>query len=115
LQYGPRSYALGFQSAPLFCANESGEADSIKIFHIRSLHGRMGRGSHGLPKVTPQPALPDLSMPFRGWPARRSGGLQPSSIPLDTRRRTGLGRYQTTAEKMDSILVLNMKNGINLI
>jgi hypothetical protein len=51
-------------------------------------HRCMGRDSHGLPKVLLQPALPYPSkpcgwatpkttlQPFRGWPARRAGGLQ---------------------------------------
>jgi hypothetical protein len=62
----------------------------------------MAKGIHGLPKVSPGPALPYPSMPcgratpetafqpFRRWPAHRAGGLQSSSTPLDTPRRTGL-------------------------
>jgi hypothetical protein len=62
----------------------------------------MARGIHGLPKVSPRPAMPDPSMPCRRatpetalcpfwvWPTRRTGSLRPSSIPLDTPRRTGL-------------------------
>jgi hypothetical protein len=62
----------------------------------------MARGIHGLPKVSAGPAMPNPSTPsgratpktalrpFRGWPARRMGGLKPSSTPLDTPRRTGL-------------------------
>jgi hypothetical protein len=30
---------------------------------------------------------PSLKLPFLRWPARRAGGLQPSSTPLDTPRR----------------------------
>jgi hypothetical protein len=37
-------------------------------------------------RATPQTAL----RPFGGWPARRAGGLRPSSSPLDTPSRTGL-------------------------
>jgi hypothetical protein len=35
-------------------------------------------------RATPETAI----RPFQGWPARRAGGLQPSSTPLDTPRRT---------------------------
>jgi hypothetical protein len=54
-----------------------------------------GRGIHGLPKVSPGPAKPDLSTPCgRATPKRPygclGGGLRPSSSPLDTPRRTGL-------------------------
>jgi hypothetical protein len=63
---------------------------------------RMTRGIHGLPKVSPGAAMADPSTlcgqatpettlrSFLGWPACRAGGLWPSSIPLDTLRRTGL-------------------------
>jgi hypothetical protein len=63
-------------------------------------HGRMVRGGHGLSKVSPGPAIPNPSTPcgqatpetalrpFRGWPARRAGGLRPSSTPLITPRHT---------------------------
>jgi hypothetical protein len=62
----------------------------------------MARGSHGLPIVSPGPAMPDPFMPcgwatpemalwtFQGWPACRAVGLQPSSILLDTPRRTSM-------------------------
>jgi hypothetical protein len=62
----------------------------------------MARGIHGHPKVTAGPAMPDPSTPcgratpetalqaFRGCPARRVGGLRPSSTPLDTPCRTCL-------------------------
>ena len=61
-------------------------------------HRRMARGGHVLPKVSPGPALPDPSTPcgratpktalqlFLRWPARRAGGLPPSSILLNTQR-----------------------------
>jgi hypothetical protein len=57
---------------------------------------RTGRGIHGLPKVSCGPVMPDPYTPFGGWPARRAGGLRPSSFPLDTPSRTGLpvGRRQ---------------------
>jgi hypothetical protein len=60
----------------------------------------MARGGHGLPIVSPWPAMPCLSMPcrratpetalwpFQEWPARRESGLWPSLTPLDTPRRT---------------------------
>jgi hypothetical protein len=47
-------------------------------------HGRMARGGHGLPKVSPGSAL----RPFLGWPARRAGCQRPSSTLLETPRRT---------------------------
>jgi hypothetical protein len=62
----------------------------------------MARGMHGLPKVSPGPAMPYLSTPCRrataktafclfiGWPACRAGGLRLSPTPLDTPRHTGL-------------------------
>jgi hypothetical protein len=67
-----------------------------------SSHGLMGRGDHGLPKVSPGPTMPYPSMPcgraspetaisalrlFQLWPACRAGGLRPSPTPLDTPRR----------------------------
>jgi hypothetical protein len=62
-------------------------------------HGRMARGGHGLPKVSPGLAMPNpstlcrLATPetalrlFIGWPAHRAGSLQLSSTLLDTPRR----------------------------
>jgi hypothetical protein len=59
-------------------------------------HDRMKRGGHGLPKVSPGHVMPysyapcrqatseTALQPFQGLPARRAGGLWPSSIPLDT-------------------------------
>jgi hypothetical protein len=62
----------------------------------------MTRGGHGLPKVSPGPAMRYLSLPcgratpemtswplqpFQGWPTRR-----PSSTPLDTQRGTPLSQ-----------------------
>jgi hypothetical protein len=56
--------------------------------------------SQGVPKVSPGPAMPNPATPcrqntpetalwpFQGWPARWSGGLQPSSTALETPRRT---------------------------
>jgi hypothetical protein len=64
------------------------------------LHGRMARGSHGLPKVSLGPAMPYPSTPcgrttpetalwpFQGWPTLRVGGLRPSPTLLYTPRRT---------------------------
>jgi hypothetical protein len=66
------------------------------------LQARMARSIHGLPKVSPGPTMPNpstpcgratpktASWPFLGLPARRVGGLRPSSTLLDTPRRTGL-------------------------
>jgi hypothetical protein len=57
-------------------------------------HRHMVRGGHGLPKVSPGPAMPDPSTScgratpekalrlFQGWPACRVGGLRPSSTPF---------------------------------
>jgi hypothetical protein len=62
----------------------------------------MARGIHRLPKVSPGPAMPDLSTPcgwdttktalwpFLWWPTHRASGLWLSSTPLDTPRCTGL-------------------------
>jgi hypothetical protein len=64
------------------------------------VHMHMARGGHGLPKVSPGPAMPYPSTPwgratpemnlrlFLGWLTRRASGLRPSSTPLDTPRRT---------------------------
>jgi hypothetical protein len=38
---------------------------------------------------------PPPKRPFWGWPARRVGGLRPSSSPLDTPSRTGLANTPT--------------------
>jgi hypothetical protein len=55
----------------------------ISTFTVLLIQGRMGRSIHGLPKVSPGPAMPNPSMPcgrstpkqalrlFWGWPARR--------------------------------------------
>jgi hypothetical protein len=63
---------------------------------------RIGRGGHGLPKVSTGPAIPYLSMPcgrsapetalwpIQGRPADREGGLWPSFTPLDTPRHTAM-------------------------
>jgi hypothetical protein len=69
-------------------------------------HGRMARGGHELPKVSQGLVMPDPSMPcgrataetalwpFQGWPARRVGGLRPSTILLDTPLCTPMGDGQ---------------------
>jgi hypothetical protein len=74
-------------------------------------HGRMARGGYGLPKVSPEPAMPNPStpcrqatpetalQPFQGRYACRAGGLRPSSTPLDTPRRTPTGREKKGREK----------------
>jgi hypothetical protein len=49
--------------------------------HKTAYHGRMARGTHGLPKVSPGPAMPCR------WASHSAGGLQPSCTPLDTPRR----------------------------
>jgi hypothetical protein len=83
------------------------------VFH----QARMAKGIHGLPKVSPGPAMLDPStpcgrptpemalMPFRGWPAGKRGGLRPSSTPLETPRRTGLffnPQWFEMCQKLDS-------------
>jgi hypothetical protein len=59
----------------------------------------MARGGHGLPKVSPGPAMLDPSAPceratpqtalwpLQRWPSCKAGSLQPSSTLLDTPRR----------------------------
>jgi hypothetical protein len=72
-------------------------------FHDQAdTQARMARDSHGLPKVSPRPAMPDRSKPwgrvtpetalqlFLAWPAHRIGDLRQSSTPLDTPRHTSL-------------------------
>jgi hypothetical protein len=55
----------------------------------------MARVDHGLGSAMPYPSLPCGRVTpetalrlFPAWPAHRVGGLQPSSTPLDTPRRT---------------------------
>jgi hypothetical protein len=67
-------------------------------------HSRMARGGHGLPKVSPGPAMPNPSTPceretpetalrlFQGCPTHRVCGLRPSSTFLDAPRRTPMVR-----------------------
>jgi hypothetical protein len=54
-------------------------------------HGRVANGSHGLHKVSIEPAMP-IAQPFYalrdGPPLKRPYGLRPSSTPLDTPRCT---------------------------
>jgi hypothetical protein len=62
-------------------------------------HGRMARGGHELPNVSPGPVIPDpftpcgwatpemALQPFQGRPTHRMGGLRPFSTFLDTPRR----------------------------
>jgi hypothetical protein len=71
----------------------------VAILSLIQIQARTGRGIHGLPKVSPGPAMPNpytpcgrttpetALRPFRGWPAHRAGGLRPSSSPLDTPSR----------------------------
>jgi hypothetical protein len=78
---------------------------NLPLFGLRDYgnhQGRTGRGIHGRTKVSCGPAMPNTYTPcgratpqtalrpFGGWPARRAGGLRPSSSPLDTPSRTGL-------------------------
>jgi hypothetical protein len=76
---------------------------------ISCQQARAGRGIHGLPKVSPRLTMPNPSTPcgratpqtalrlFGGWPARRAGGLRPSSSSLDTPSRTGLAANERHA------------------
>jgi hypothetical protein len=69
---------------------------SSQFFHV---HGQMVRGGCGLPKVSPAPAMLNLSkpcgqatsetnlQPFQEWLTHRAGSLRPSSTPLDTPHR----------------------------
>jgi hypothetical protein len=50
-----------------------------------------GRPCHAMPYLSMlcRQAIPETALrSFPGWPARKAGGLQPSSTPLDTPRRT---------------------------
>jgi hypothetical protein len=78
-------------------------------------HRHMERGGHGLPKVLPQPAMLDLSMPcrqaaletalwqFQEWPTHGTGagGLQPSTTPLDNPNRTPMAFLGTAVHAGD--------------
>jgi hypothetical protein len=80
----------------------------------RGLLGRMARGCHGLPKFSPTPAMSNPSTPcgrstpetdlwpFQGWPARKAGGLRPSSTPLVTPRRTPLEAFTPSSRPRGS-------------
>jgi hypothetical protein len=71
----------------------------------------MARGDHGLPKVSPGPAMPYSSMTcghatpqmalwaFQGWPAHRAGDLRASSTPLDTPRCTPMKKKEEENRK----------------
>jgi hypothetical protein len=73
-------------------------------------HGRMARGGHGLPKVSPGPAMPYPSTPcgrvtretalwlFLGWRVNSAGGLRPSSTPWGTLRRKPLRDSRNTSQ-----------------
>jgi hypothetical protein len=81
---------------------EEGVAGAILTGPYGKGQARTGRGIHGRTKVSCGPAKPDPYTPcgwatpqtalrlFGGWPARRAGGLRPSSSTLDTPSRTGL-------------------------
>jgi hypothetical protein len=54
------------------------------------------RARHARPLYALRVGHPPNSLTtVRGWPARRAGGLRPSSSPLDTPSRTGLGSSDT--------------------
>jgi hypothetical protein len=67
---------------------------------VRGLQGRMARGDHALPKLSPRPAMPDpftpcgcttpetAVRPFQGQPTHKAGDLRPSSTILVTPRHT---------------------------
>jgi hypothetical protein len=64
----------------------------------------MAGGGHGLPKVSPGPAMlhtsrqsrqttPEMAIrPFQGWPACRKGGLRPSSTPFGSPCHTAMDK-----------------------
>jgi hypothetical protein len=45
---------------------------------------------------------PPLKRPFQGWPTHMAGGLQPSSTPLDTPRRTHMLRWRSLMASLTS-------------
>jgi hypothetical protein len=59
----------------------------------------MARGIHGLPKVSPGPAMSDPSTPCGPY-GRFEGRLRPSSTPLDTPQRTSLEPLNTEVERL---------------
>jgi hypothetical protein len=75
----------------------------------------MARGGHGLPKVSPGPAMPDLSTPgkqattemaswlFLGRPARRKSGLRSSSTLLHTPQCTPMKISTMKTRKMTNL------------
>jgi hypothetical protein len=91
---------LGFLSCPNCRQDASFRIKTAKRKAFTSLHKRMARGGHELPKVSPGLAMPNPSMPygwatpktvlqlFQDWPTYRAGGLRPSTTPLDSARRT---------------------------
>jgi hypothetical protein len=66
-----RKILNGYTNAVVLGNNVSGTVTTIvsmvsKVGGNQSaaqVHGRMGRGGHGIPKVSPGPAMPDPSMP----------------------------------------------------
>jgi hypothetical protein len=68
----------------------------------------MARGCHGLPKVLPWPAMPYPSTPCR------AGGLQPSSTPLDTPRRTPIVKKKKVIDAFMHESRLTNGNGIGV-
>jgi len=74
-----------------------GDVQLQRLWDARhQMHGHMAKGSHGLCKAKPEPAMPysftpcgqvtpeTALQPFQEWPARKTGGLQPFSTLLDT-------------------------------
>jgi hypothetical protein len=73
-------------TVPSFFFHGHWDAFGCHCYH----HGRMARGGHRLPKISPGPAMPNPPTPcgqaipktFQGWPARR-GGLPTGWVPSD--------------------------------
>jgi hypothetical protein len=98
---------------------------NIQFGVLNPHHGRMARGGHGLPKVSPGPTLPYSSMPCRqaipraalppfwGWLGCTAGGLRPSSTLLDTppcRPMIPMHPKQTLTLKIIQVLVVKRNN-----
>jgi hypothetical protein len=75
------------QKQVLSMSEVAAETKGAMVSALSLKHGRMVRGGHGLSKVLLGPVRPYPFMPC-GWPSTGQGGLQPSSTPLDTPRRT---------------------------
>jgi hypothetical protein len=70
------------------------KTSDIRYRRFVSRHGRMARGGLELPKVSAGPAMPYSSTPCRRATCS-AGGMQlsPTSLPLDTLRRTPVSRF----------------------